>query len=169
MPDKLWRFKPGNKEREKARSSEYYLKNKESISEKRKARYAANRERELERNKKWRSLNLEKSRAICRQWAKDNPLAMRAIVAKRRALLRGATGKYTKPDVLYLLKSQEGICAACSCALSSYHVDHIIPLSRGGSNGPDNIQLLCPTCNRRKSDRTMSEWQKTHQKQAHAQ
>ena len=32
-----------------------------------------------------------------------------------------------------------------------YHVDHRMPLSLGGSNYPDNLQLLCPTCNLSKS------------------
>lgn len=29
-------------------------------------------------------------------------------------------------------------------------MDHIMPLALGGTNTDDNIQLLCPTCNRSK-------------------
>jgi 5-methylcytosine-specific restriction endonuclease McrA len=32
------------------------------------------------------------------------------------------------------------------------------PLSRGGSNWPSNLQLLCKTCNSSKNNRTMEEW-----------
>lgn len=32
-----------------------------------------------------------------------------------------------------------------------YHVDHIQPLALGGSNDKTNLQLLCPTCNTKKS------------------
>jgi 5-methylcytosine-specific restriction endonuclease McrA len=40
-------------------------------------------------------------------------------------------------------------------------IDHKLPLSRGGSNYPDNLQLLCKSCNDSKSARTMDEWLQT--------
>jgi len=32
-----------------------------------------------------------------------------------------------------------------------YHVDHRVPIARGGSNGPENLVIACPDCNRRKN------------------
>jgi hypothetical protein len=37
-------------------------------------------------------------------------------------------------------------------------VDHIIPLSRGGTNDPENLTACCFPCNSSKSDRLLSEW-----------
>jgi len=37
-----------------------------------------------------------------------------------------------------------------------FTVDHVIPLSQGGANTPDNLALACFHCNRRKSDRIMA-------------
>ena len=37
-------------------------------------------------------------------------------------------------------------------------VDHVVPRSRGGSDHPENLQLLCPNCNRIKGDRDMAYW-----------
>jgi hypothetical protein len=48
-------------------------------------------------------------------------------------------------------RRDEGKCVQCgSNELLEY--DHIIPVSKGGSNTVRNIQLLCETCNRKKSD-----------------
>jgi hypothetical protein len=37
-------------------------------------------------------------------------------------------------------------------------VDHVIPLSRGGTNQPRNLVLACTMCNHGKGERTMAEW-----------
>ena len=36
-------------------------------------------------------------------------------------------------------------------------IDHILPRSRGGSDAPDNLQLLCAACNSTKSNRTQED------------
>lgn len=44
--------------------------------------------------------------------------------------------------------NQEGKCAYCQKELfHKYHIEHIIPLSAGGTNRNSNICLSCPTCN----------------------
>lgn len=45
-----------------------------------------------------------------------------------------------------------GKCADCS-ATAYLEFDHIIPVSRGGSNGEQNVQLLCRKCNLEKSNK----------------
>ena len=54
---------------------------------------------------------------------------------------------------------QEGICNGCRVAFPfrNFTVDHIIPRSRGGTDHPDNLQLLCGACNSLKGNRTQPE------------
>lgn len=53
----------------------------------------------------------------------------------------------------------KGHCASCGAdlsgmyQLSKFHVDHLIPLAKGGCNDPSNLQLLCDKCNLSKGSR----------------
>ncbi len=58
-----------------------------------------------------------------------------------------------------LFGKQKGHCTGCRFAFPfhSFHIDHIVPRSKGGTDHPDNLQLLCGACNSLKGDRPM-EW-----------
>ena len=52
-------------------------------------------------------------------------------------------------------------CNRCGYCLSPQHlvmarleIEHILPISKGGSNDESNLWLACPLCNRYKSDKT---------------
>lgn len=49
---------------------------------------------------------------------------------------------------------QKGLCTRCneSFALEEMEADHITPWSKGGRTIPENCQMLCADCNRRKSN-----------------
>ena len=57
-----------------------------------------------------------------------------------------------------LFGQQEGRCAGCRMdfPFKIFEVDHLIPSSRGGTGHLENLQLLCPHCNRVKGDRDQS-------------
>jgi 5-methylcytosine-specific restriction endonuclease McrA len=66
----------------------------------------------------------------------------------RRARELGAEGKFTKAEIEALFEHQRGRCAYCTKSIrKGYHVDHVIPLARGGSNWITNISLACARCN----------------------
>ena len=64
---------------------------------------------------------------------------------------------FSRKKLLAVYQQSNGVCVACGKS-DELEVDHIIPLSRGGSNDLSNLQLLCSTCNRSKGAKTMQEW-----------
>ena len=59
-----------------------------------------------------------------------------------------------------LYGEQEGVCVGCDThfPFRVMDADHILPRSKGGTDHPDNLQLLCSGCNRSKGGKTMAEW-----------
>lgn len=139
--------------REKAREANraYRAANREKLSARSRARYAANTEKVLEQQLVYREANREKLRASVDAYRARNPQKVIAIHHNRRARKRGAEGTFTDEDIARIYKLQKGRCAYCRCKLGSkYHRDHIVPLTKGGTNWPSNIQLTCDSCNLRK-------------------
>ena len=125
---------------------EYSVKNRSSIAKKRRIYYEENFHIIAERNRKYNAENREK----CRNNRRN-----------RKARQRNAEGHHTADDILLILDQQNNKCAEPTCAVDladGYHVDHIMPLILGGSNWPENIQCLCPTCNLKKNKKHPIDW-----------
>jgi 5-methylcytosine-specific restriction endonuclease McrA len=107
-----------------------------------------------EAKRAWYHKNKDRRKATIKAWAAKNRERMRSYIARRRALELGADGRYTGKDVARLGDLQKWKCAACRADIKKrYEIDHVVPLAKGGSNYPSNLQLLCLPCNRRKSDK----------------
>lgn len=134
----------------------------------------ANPEKHRENARKWQRLNPQKRRVIMKRWYKVhakkarikqdewirlNPEKKKAQINRRRARKVNADGSYTSDHIHSLYDFQEGRCFHCDCDISQgYHIDHWIPLSRGGSNWPENLRLLCEHCNCSKGNKMPWEW-----------
>lgn len=89
-----------------------------------------------------------------RRFRRVDRLTQRAINARKRSLKLGIKGFFSKKTIENLYVKQLGRCACCGELLQDgWEVDHIIPLSKGGSNYPSNLQLLKTKCNRKKGNK----------------
>jgi len=77
----------------------------------------------------------------------------------RRALEHNATGTFRYTDVLQLFIANGRRCAYCDQPVNGLpDPEHVMPLSRGGSNDATNLVASCRRCNTDKGDLTLEEW-----------
>lgn len=98
-----------------------------------------------------------------KKWYKKNPMASKAATHNARVLRQYPEAcTESSPSNVELRKwleksSEEPLCAWCGSKEPS-HIDHIIPLSRGGKHEFSNLRILCKICNEAKLDRTDEEF-----------
>lgn len=134
-----------NKEKINARTSERAKKNRAKIRESRRRKNTDEvREKTKLYFREWRKKNRHRTAIYRQNWRKRNRELTNVYTRNRRAALHQADGFFTIEDISKIYKMQHGKCAYCKAALrGQYEIDHIIALTKGGTNWPRNIQLLC--------------------------
>jgi len=86
------------------------------------------------------------------EWQSKNIERVRAYKATNKAKRRSTTDTGISGAALLAWKNaQPKRCYWCGGKCSrNYHVDHYIPLSRGGKHEVSNLVIACQTCNLRK-------------------
>ncbi len=165
------KWKAANRDKVKASVARRYAADPEKVKAQSKRWKDANLERSSATAAKWRAENPEKWKAAIQNWRLANP-ERNAIYAtnhqaKRRARI-AEVGNFTHAEWRNLLDRTGHKCVCCGIpekqAICRYAkggkpvtgrltVDHIMPLSKGGSGQIFNIQPLCVGCNLRKLDK----------------
>ena len=163
------------KECRKTGGQQYYQKNRERCLVVRRNWKDKNRDRRLEYNREYHQSNKEKRAEYAQkyhlatkdrrnpyiqEWKNNHPGCRTVYENKRKTCKSGAGGSFSLQDVNNMFVAQNGQCVLCKDLLvkvsghrgktQRFHIDHIIPICKGGTSGTENLQLLCPKCNRQK-------------------
>jgi hypothetical protein len=148
-----------------ARSKKYQTENADKVRENHRRWREENAEHYSQYHRDWRANNPELSRELTQRYAKTDKgvLSRRASKTNRNAKMRASGGRVTSHDVEQARISQTDKkgrvrCWWCGRAITKWHIDHRIPIAKGGKHEPGNLCLACPKCNMSKQDKLPSEW-----------
>lgn len=116
--------------------------NSETLAKKKQAYYVANRRERAE---------------YFQRWYAENRARVMANARKRRVAKASATGSHSENEWQLLRSLYNNLCAYCQTAEGTTR-DHIVPISKGGSDGIENIVPACQACNASKGARLLWEW-----------
>ena len=121
----------------------------------------------------YRAEHTEEASKCLREWKDAHPERMRGMRRKYRVTERGKAVyaaekhnrrvkvngiKLTTDIVRELMADFDGFCPYCWEKIVAGHVDHIVPVSKGGTNDRNNLAWVCSTCNMQKGDKSLAEF-----------
>lgn len=143
-----------NREVIRERNRKYRAEHPDKVEASRERWRAANPDRAREVKRNWFVANVDKAREAISRWTRAHPEKCLEKTRNYRAKKRNAVGSFTGDEWKHLVAEFNGKCAACGTQ-TKLEADHMLPLSRGGTNTIDNIQPLCRQCNTRKATKTI--------------
>jgi 5-methylcytosine-specific restriction endonuclease McrA len=143
-----------DRERMRAKDRARHARTKDHRNALRRARNAANAEAVRAEKRRVYAENIEAYRAMARASGRRRLAQKLAENARRRARLKGAPKvERVRRDAIYARDG--GICHLCRLSVdpAKFHLDHRIPLTRGGEHTAANLFVAHPACNIRKKNR----------------
>ncbi|WP_328382937.1 HNH endonuclease [Micromonospora zamorensis] len=165
-------YREANRDAIAERMQAYRQVNREAIAERERQYAAANpeirrgidqrykrrhRDALAVRKRAYRQANPEKIAEQWRRWSEANPDKAAANARRWRAAKAAAYSEpYTRAEVW---AKSGGVCGICDHEIlahhGAWHIDHIMPLSRGGDDTLANVQASHAPCNLAKGNRIL--------------
>ena len=162
------KYYKSHKEERQLYFKKHYQENKEQIKIKYRNYYYTRREKAIQNTLNWQKGNQNKVKVYrqkankkkwkiekWKEWYRKRLPIKNAI---RRTRLSNSFGQFTKQEWENLKRAYSYICPSCKKREPEIKltIDHIIPLSKGGTNYISNIQPLCGKCNNHKYTKVMT-------------
>jgi hypothetical protein len=178
---KKWKeYYEKNKDEYLSKQREKYAQNKDAINEKRRERekiYRENYKEEIRRrHEMWRRKNKDKLKVWQEKWnnSETAKLSRKKYKKSQKGRMNDYKSRLKRRSVKYkvsftpierkqILDRDKWKCQICGVKVhdrstgnwntpNKANIDHIIPISKGGNSLPNNLQILCRTCNLKKHD-----------------
>ena len=125
----------------------YYERNREKLKARSNARYHGLSDEQRDALRTSNRLRVRNAR-------RSDPEAYSARQMQRRAEEAGVADEVVTPAArAALVRFYGGLCVRCDGSLVgkwNCHLDHVVPLAKGGRHALSNLQPLCHSCNSRK-------------------
>ncbi len=97
----------------------------------------------------YRNKNRQKIRDINSRYIKLHPEIKTRNSAVRRARINALDVHVTNNDLYDLMVWQQGLCFYCGAKLTDKNktLEHVVPISKGGTNRAENCRWACEECN----------------------
>ena len=137
-----------HKEKRIKEKAEYRESNRKLLADKQKEYYRENKEECIEYQKKYRAYNKERIRDYWKMYraTEQGKTVKRNSNHKRRTLTKNGDVTVQQLKELYLTAKN---CYWCNTKLNknNTHLDHLMPLSKGGEHTLSNLVISCRKCN----------------------
>lgn len=137
---------PKDVEYQRKKNAESYQRNRAKVLQRSKDRYWANPEAKLSKAREWDKTHRKNKYQYHKRWF-------------NRKRTNGNGPGLTLLEWETILATYSHKCAYCG-STNRITQDHVQPLSRGGTDSPDNVVPACKSCNSKKGDKTPVEWGK---------
>lgn len=163
-------------ESQKRHAREYYLRNRDKLKTAARSAYwvdpehaRANRRaykkahpncdaewlaKHPEYHKRYHEEHRVEVRNRLRKWRREHPDAARLQFHRRRALKNGAIGTCTADQLSARIALYGELCWVPGCGKRYEAIDHVIALSKGGTNWPANLRPICVKHNSQKGTKS---------------
>jgi hypothetical protein len=120
----------------------------------------ANLEKRRQWNREGRQHFPDRYRGYWRKWADANPEVSKLLQHLRRSRLLNNPGSVgiSPRDWQKLVYRYQGRCAYCDGIADPVHMDHVLPLAKGGRHAIGNVLPVCGRCNQTKHAMLLSVW-----------